>query len=419
MKPILVIGCGVIGLTTALELLRRGERVMLIDAAEHEGLGTSFANAGLLTPSMPDPWNAPGIHRHLFEYLVSSSSALKLRFTALPSLAIWGPKFLLNSRRAPYQAATRANFELAAYSLEILRELRRDHGLTFDALDHGTLKIFRSDQALAAALDVMLKLKAYGLEAAAVDGTALATIEPCLAPIQDQLVGGIFYPHDGSGDAHLFCRAAAQSIRELGGVFRFGSQVREIDTRRGHVRGVRLADGFIEADTLIVATGVASPALVSRFGAKLAIKPVKGYSMTYAAKADAPRPRVPVIDDAKHAAVTPLGSRLRVAGTAEFAGYDLRLDSKRLENLTRLFTEIYPQLADDETIASGTPWAGLRPVSADGMPYIGPAPIEGLWINSGHGHLGWTLAAGSARLLVDLMSGNKPVVDPAAFAITR
>jgi D-amino-acid dehydrogenase len=419
LKSHLIIGCGVIGLTTALELLRRGEQVTLIDAADHEGLGTSFANGGMLTPSMSDPWNSPGVHRHLLEYLVSSSSALKLRLGALPSLAFWGAKFLLNSRSAPYERATIANLELSTYSLSVLAELRRDHGLSYEQADRGTLKIFRSTEALETALGMSRMLERYGLVANALEPHEIVQIEPCLAPISQSLSGAIFYPGDAAGDAHLFCRAMTRTITDLGGVFHFGRRVRSIEADDGRVTGIHFEDGFLPASSVIVATGVTSPALTAKLGAKLAIKPVKGYSVTYDAREAGPMPRLPVIDDAYHACVTPLGSRLRVAGTAEFAGHNVRLDTKRVDNLTRLFKAIYPQAANDRTLATGKPWAGLRPVSADGRPYIGPAATRGLWINSGHGHLGWTLAAGSARLLVDLMASVKPALDPSQFAVAR
>jgi D-amino-acid dehydrogenase len=415
----LVIGCGVVGLTTALELLQRGQRVMLVDSAEHEGLGTSFANGGLLTPSMSDPWNSPGVHKHLLEYLVSSSSALKLRLVALPSLIRWGPQFLLNSRAAPHRTATLANLTLSNYSLAALKDLRARYGLSFDASDRGTLKFFRTIDALDASLRMTDLLKEHGLEARILDRDGTIALEPCLAPVRDQIMGAIYYPGDGSGDAHLFCRAVARTIAERGGEFRYGRPVRSIEICNRRVAGVRLGDETIPADQVIVAAGVMSPALVSRFGLKLAIKPVKGYSMTYTPDQRASMPGLPVIDDAYHTAITPLGPRIRVAGTAEFAGHNLSLDAKRLDNLARLVRAIYPQLATETMMATGKPWAGLRPVAADGRPYIGPGPISGLWINSGHGHLGWTLAAGSARLLADVMSGARPEIDPAPFAPHR
>lgn len=415
----LIIGAGLIGLTTALELLNRGQDVALIDSGQNEGLGTSFANGGLLTPSMSDPWNAPGVHRHLAEYLFSSSSAIKLRWSAIPSLLSWGPRFLLNSRPGRFRTAMGANYELGMYSLAILDELRRQLPLSFDASDKGTLKFFRSSRALDAAMDVTDQLRGYGLEANELSRDDTVRLEPCLAPIADQLVGAIHYPQDKSGDAHLFCRALADQIRTLGGTFHFGRDVRAIYVLGGKVTGVDLGDEILRADNVVVAAGTASPQLVGRLGARLAIKPVKGYSITYTPPAGQRLPAIPVIDDAYHAAITPLGTRLRSVGTAEFAGRDLHLDRKRIDNLTAFFTAIYPEIATPETLATGRPWAGLRPVAADGRPYIGATRMAGLWINSGHGHLGWTLAAGSARLLVDLMTGGRTEIAAEPYSVAR
>lgn len=419
MSEHLVIGGGVIGLTTALELLRRGQKVRLLDAAAGAGLGTSFANGGLLTPSMSDPWNAPGVHRHLVEYLVRSDSALKIRAGALPSLLTWGPRFLLNSRPARHNRTSLANLELSKYSLVVLDELRREYALEFDSSDAGSLKIFRSQEALDAALAITGLLAQNGLEARTLDRGGAVEVEPCLADIRDEIVGAIHYPGDAAGDAHLFCRAAASLVERLGGVIDYGRPVRAIDVRGGRVAGVRVDGESLSARSVVLAAGVASPRLASRLGPRLRIKPVKGYSITYELGAANRRPRLPVIDDAYHAAVTPLGSRLRVAGTAEFAGNDVRLDPKRIANLSRLIEAIFPGLVDARAKAGGKGWAGLRPVAADGRPYVGRGGVEGLWVNSGHGHLGWTMAAGSARMLGDLITGSRPEVDPAPFRVDR
>lgn len=419
MAHTLIIGCGVIGLTTALELLRRGETVTLVDSAEHEGLGTSFANGGLLTPSMSDPWNSPGAHRHLVEYLTRSSSALKLRWTALPSLIRWGPQFLLNSRPAPYRVATLANLELSTYSLAVLKDLQRDFHLSFDASERGSLKFFRTAKALEGALGVTDLLAGHGLEARILDADATVDLEPCLAPVRADIAGAIFFPGDASGDAHLFCRAVAAVVGRLGGTFHYGGAVRALDVRNGRVAGAWLGKTLLPADRVVVAAGVASPALVSKLGIRLAVKPAKGYSMTYARDPARAMPKLPVIDDGYHAAITPLGARIRVAGTAEFAGNDLRLDRRRVANLAALFKAVYPELAVPAVLSTGRPWAGLRPMAADGRPYIGATRISGLWINSGHSHLGWTLAAGSARLLADLMYRAKTDIDATPFAVGR
>jgi D-amino-acid dehydrogenase len=415
----LIIGAGLIGLTTALELLNRGHDVTLVDSEPYEGLGASFANGGLLTPSMSDPWNAPGIHRHLAEYLFSSSSALKVRWSAIPSLLSWGPRFLFNSRPSRYHVATAANYELGIYSLAILGELRDQLKLSFDASDSGTLKFFRSSRALDAAMDITNRLRDHGLEANELGRDGTIHLEPCLAPIAYQLVGAIHYPNDKSGDAHLFCRALANQIMKLGGKFYFGRNVHAIDVRDGKVIGVDLGGNVLQADNVVVAAGSASPNLVRKLGVQLAIKPVKGYSITYLPASRQRLPTIPVIDDAYHAAITPFGTRLRTVGTAEFAGRNLHLDRERVDNLTAFIKTVYPEIATAETLATGQPWAGLRPVAADGRPYIGATRTAGLWINSGHGHLGWTLAAGSARLLADLMYGGKTEIPAEPYSIAR
>lgn len=415
----LIIGAGVIGLTTALELLHRGQQVALIDTEQSEALGTSYANGGLLTPSMSDPWNTPGVHRHLAQYLFGSSSALKVRWRAIPSLLFWGPQFLLNSRPGPYRTATLANYELGIYSLAVLDALRDRLALSFDAADKGTLKFFRSSHALDAALRVTNALRDHGLEARELDRDDMVQLEPCLSPIADQLVGAIHYPQDKFGDALLFCQAIAKEIRKLGGAFHFGRNVRAIDVQGGKVVGVDLGDGALRADNVVIAAGTASPALAGKLGQRIAIKPVKGYSITYAPDPGHRLPAIPVIDDAYHAAITPLGTRLRAVGTAEFAGPNLHLDRERLDDLTAFIKAIYPEIATPETLGTGKPWAGLRPVAADGRPYIGATETPGLWVNSGHGHLGWTLAAGSARLLTDLMLGSTPEIAAEPYSVTR
>lgn len=415
----LIIGAGLIGLTTALELLRRGQQVTLIDSGQSESMGASFANGGLLTPSMSDPWNTPGVHRHLADYLFGSNSALKVRWGAIPSLLSWGPRFLWNSRPSRYHAATVANYELGIYSLAVLDELRDELALSFDASDRGTLKFFRSSPALDAAMRVSGHLRDYGLEANQLSRDETVSLEPCLTPIADQLVGAIHYPKDQSGDALRFGQSLADRIRKLGGTFHFGRDVRALKVRNGRAIGVDLGGDVLHADNIVVAAGTASPGLVGNLGVQLAIKPVKGYSITYAPAPELRLPAIPVIDDAYHAAITPLGTRLRSVGTAEFAGRNLHLDRERLDNLTAFIKAIYPEIATPDTLATGRPWAGLRPVAADGRPYIGAAGTPGLWINSGHGHLGWTLAAGSARLLADLMSGRQPEIPAKPYSIGR
>lgn len=420
LRDHIVIGGGLIGLTTAFELLRRGHDVLLIEAGDGVGLGTSFANGGLLTPSMADPWNAPGVHRNLLRYILRSDSALKLRLSAIPSLATWGPRFLVNSSPARHARATLANLDLARDSLEIVRAMQQEYRLDFDFSAVGTLKLFRSAKAMEGATAIVDILAKEGFESRALDAAAATEAEPCLEPIRDAIAGAIHYTQDATGDAYLFCKALAVLFEKLGGTICSRAPVQSVVRSGGRITGVRLRDEFLAARNVTIATGVSGPELASSFGVKLHVKPVKGYSITYQLSETAnERPRLAIVDDELHAAVTPLGSRLRVAGTAEFARFDRRLDQKRVDNLTQLVSAIFPGVMTETVRETAQPWAGLRPVSADGIPYIGAGPVKGLWINCGHGHLGWTLACGSARLLSDLIEGKKSAVDPLPYAVGR
>jgi D-amino-acid dehydrogenase len=222
-----------------------------------------------------------------------------------------------------------------------------------------------------------------------------------------------------SGDAYMFCQAIGRRIRELGGTFQFESEVRSVKVVNGAVAGVEVSGSFLAAKNVIIAAGTASPELARQIGARLAIKPVKGYSLTFTPEPGQRLPAIPVIDDANHTAVTPLGNRLRSVGTAEFAGSNLQLDRERLRNLAEFFKAVFPEIATRKTLDTGQPWAGLRPVAADGRPYIGATRTRGLWINSGHGHLGWTLATGSARLLADLIVGRQTKIAAEPYAVAR
>ncbi|MEZ5656335.1 MAG: FAD-dependent oxidoreductase [Sphingobium sp.] len=415
----LIIGAGVVGMATALEILGRGQSVHVIDSREHEGLGTSYANGGLLTPSMSDPWNTPGVHKHILEFILSSKSALKIRLGAIPSLMTWGPRFLLNSTPRRHEAATLANLALSIYSLKTLDDMRQTYSLDYEAVQAGSMKIFRSQESLDHAARLTDMLGAFGLCSEVADAARAIELEPSLYPIRDEVRGAIFYPHDGVGDAHLFCQAAGKAVRAMGGVMQFGHMVEALHTSGNRITSATVDGNKVLVNRVIVATGVASPALAAALGVRLRIKPVKGYSVTYRPGKSNRLPKMPVIDDAYHTAVTPIGDRLRAAGTAEFAGHDVQMDKRRVVGLANMMQEIFPEMMDKETLAAGTPWAGLRPVSADGRPYIGPGPQSNLWINSGHGHLGWTMAAGSARLLVDLIEGRRTEIDANPYRIDR
>lgn len=418
MPKTLIIGGGLLGLASAKALSDRGWEVEVLEAREDVGLEASYANGGLLTPSMSDPWNAPGVHKHLAASLFDQSSSMKLHVSAIPSLLSWGLGFLRHSSRQRHSEAVLSNYRLASYSVERTDEWRRELELKYQADSVGSLKVFRDRAAMAGSLELAESLRPLGLRLLVLNAEQTLETEPQLHAIRDQIVGSLHFPDDQSGDAYLFCRALKVKLEEAGVRVRTGMFVSGLRVEKERLVGLRTAGGDLKADSVVVASGVQTPALLKGSGISLPIAPAKGYSVTFSTEGQQ-LPRVPIIDDAMHAGITPLGNRLRAVGTAEFAGYDTRLHRVRIDNLVRLLKELYPQIAAEIDLEKAEAWAGLRPMSSDGKPFIGTSRIEGLYFNTGHGHLGWTKAAGSACLLADLMANRRPAIDEAPFRVHR
>ena len=413
----LVIGGGLLGISTAYYLGRRGWRVTVVERRHAPGLETSYANGALLSPSMPEPWNAPGCARVLLRSLGRRDAALQLRLKALPRLARWGIEFLRQSNPARYAQNTRNNLHLALHSRAALEALCAATRLEYGAAATGTLRVFRDPAALEAALEWAQRFRAAGLEHRPLSAQDTVALEPALAPIGPRLVGGIHYPLDAVGNAQMFCVALAEAARELGVEFHFGTAVRELRTDGGRVSAVLGDATRFTADHCVVAAGSYTPRLLRPIGVRLPVQPVKGYSLTFDRPPGDPPLRIPISDDDLNAVVVPLQNVLRVAGTAEFAGYDLSLPQVRVNNLAALVPQVLPRAGIDP--GEGRPWCGLRPMTPDGVPIIGVTRIGNLWVNTGHGPLGWTMAAGSGQLLADLMSGTPPGLDPEPYAPAR
>ena len=415
----LVIGGGLIGLTSAYVLQAMGESVTVLEANDGIGLESTYANGGLLTASMSDPWNAPGAVKQLVQSLVDPASAMKLRLKALPSLVCWGLHFLRHASAQRHRAATAANYQLAAYSIAKTQALREHLGLAYQASGVGALKLFRDKTAMAESLSIAQQLAPLGLVFQQLTAEGVIEQEPALRPIHKAIAGGLYFPDDESGDALLFCQALAGEFERIGGRIQTMTAVQGFGVAKQAVVGVETAQGFITAKRVVLSAGHQSPRLLKPTGQGLRIKPVKGYSLTLEIEdrllQAALRPRIPVIDDGLHAAATPLGTRLRLAGTAEFAGFDQRLDQRRIDNLWNLLQALYPLIYRHSDRCAALPWTGLRPVSADGKPFIGPSAVKGLYINAGHGHLGWTMAMGSAHVLAALIGGQTPAICPRPF----
>jgi D-amino-acid dehydrogenase len=410
-----VIGAGLIGVSTAYFLSLRGHEVTVIEREKGPGLETSFANGALVTPSMPEPWNAPGCWRILLSSLGRSDAPLQLRLRALPDLMRWGVEFLKNSSPERYRESTMRNLRLALFSLNALQNLRRQTCIEYGSTTGGSLKLFRSAETLNDAFSRADQLLAHGLKLRRLSREETVSLEPALAPIADQLAGSIHYVTDETGDAHRFCDALAKSAQQRGVTFFFGTKVSRLEIASGCVAAVQTDTQRVVAEQYVVAAGSYSTPLLRPLGLRLPVRPAKGYSVTF----DAPRSAltIPIVDDDMHAALVPVGNATRVAGTAEFAGFDLTLRPERIRNLTNLAQKILPKAGLDP--ATARPWCGLRPMSADGVPIIGATPISNLWLNTGHGHLGWTMAAGSGHLLAELLSGETPILAPQPYSLAR
>lgn len=412
---IVVVGAGLAGAASAYALARRGAGVTLIDRAEGAGQGASFANAGMLTPSMSDPWNAPGVWRDLLRWLGREDAPMLLRLRALPGLSLWGLQFLANSSRSAFERAIALNVRLGLFSIETMDAWRKEAAFDYDGACAGTMKIYRSEAAWREGVAKAETMAQLGVAFRGLDRDAMLAFEPALAPIADELAGAVHFPNDQSGDANKFAVGLSEASAARGVVCRWGETVRRLRLDGGAVTGVVLASGeTIPADAVVLATGAYAPALAAQAGVRLPIRPVKGYSITYPAEG-LTLPRLPIVDDVLHAALTPLGSRVRVAGTAEFTGFDDRLQPRRIDNLRGLLRQVLPAQAEELERRGGAAWTGFRPMHARGAPAIGRTARPGLYVNAGHGHLGWTLAAGSGEALARLMLGADDSFDLTPF----
>lgn len=419
---VLVLGGGVVGVTTAYQLAREGARVTLVDRQPDVALETSYANAGQISPGYAAPWAAPGVPLKALKWMFQRHAPLSLRPDGSLFQWQWLAQMLRNCTAERYAQNKARMVALAEYSRDQLRALRSEIDLPYDGRSLGTLQLFRTQAQLDNAQRDIRVLEEAGVAYELLQGQALQGAEPGLAHARSALAGGLRLPGDETGDCHRFTRELARHAAALGVQFRLGEEVAQWLTVRGQVCGVTLKGHgpqpgeVLRADRIVLAAGSWSRALLAPLGIDIPVYPVKGYSLTLPLQEASRGPVSTVLDETYKVAITRLGSRIRVGGMAELAGFDKALRPQRLATLAHVVDDLFPGAGP---LAQAQPWCGLRPMTPDGTPLVCATAQPRLFLNTGHGTLGWTMACGSARVLADLMTGRRPAVEPRGLSLSR
>ena len=413
---VLILGSGVIGVTSAYYLARAGHEVTVVDRQPEPALETSFANAGEVSPGYSSPWAGPGVPVKAVKWLLMKHGPLVIRPKLDPVMWVWLLKMLRNCTSARYAVNKSRMIPIAEYSRDCLRDLRRDIGIQYDERAQGTLQLFRYQQQLDGTAEDIAVLKQYGVPFEVLSREGCIAVEPALSGVKEKFAGGLRLPQDETGDCHMFTQALAKHAEALGVRFMFNTGIDRIVTDGGRVSGVATSAGLLQADAYVLALGSYSSRMAAPLGISLPVYPVKGYSITVPIKDASGAPESTVMDESYKVAITRLGNRIRVGGTAEISGFSTRLYDARRATLDHSLTDLFPRGGD---LAKATFWSGLRPMTPDGPPVIGPTQYANLHLNTGHGTLGWTMSCGSGRVLADMLSGKKPEVDVSALNVDR
>ncbi|MGH6707899.1 MAG: D-amino acid dehydrogenase [Bradyrhizobium sp.] len=413
---VLILGSGVIGVTSAYYLAKAGHEVTVVDRQPKPALETSFANAGEVSPGYSSPWAGPGVPVKAIKWLLMKHGPLVVRPKVDPVMWIWLLKMLRNCTSERYAVNKRRMIPIAEYSRDSLRALRGEIGIRYDERERGTLQLFRYASQLDHTADDIAVLKQYGVPFEVLDRAGCIAAEPALSGVADKVAGGLRLPQDETGDCHMFTQALALEAEKLGVRFAFNVGIDGLIADATRVTGVATSTGVLQADAYIVALGSWSPRLLRPLGISLPVYPVKGYSITVPISDPDGAPVSTVMDESYKVAITRLGDRIRVGGTAEISGYSTKLYPARRATLDHSLTDLFPRGGD---IGKATFWSGLRPMTPDGPPVIGPTRYSNLHLNTGHGTLGWTMACGSGKVIADMLSGRKPDIDVSELALTR
>ena len=413
---VLVLGSGVIGTASAYYLARQGFEVMVVDRQQAPAMETSFANAGQVSPGYASPWAAPGVPLKAMKWLLQKHAPLAIKATADIDQYLWMAQMLRNCTASRYAVNKERMVRLSEYSRDCLDELRAETGIAYEGRRLGTTQLFRTQAQLDNAAKDIAVLQQSGVPYELLDRAGIARVEPALAAVTDKLAGALRLPNDQTGDCQMFTHKLADMAKALGVEFRFGQNIQRLDFAGDRINGVWI-DGKLEtADRYVLALGSFSPQLLKPLGVRAPVYPLKGYSLTVPITDAAMAPTSTILDETYKVAITRFDDRIRVGGMAEISGFDLGLNPRRRETLEMITADLYPQGGD---LSQAEFWTGLRPATPDGTPIVGATSFRNLFLNTGHGTLGWTMACGSGRFLADLIGKKRPQISAEGLDISR
>lgn len=412
---VIVLGSGVIGTTAAYYLARGGAEVTVIDRAKGPAEETSLANAGQVSPGYSTPWAAPGIPWKAIKWMVRRHSPLAIRLDGTLFQLRWMAEMLRNCSAERYAINKERMMRLAEYSRSCLQQLRWETGIQYEQRAGGTLQLFRTQEQIDSVQRDIKVLGECGVPYELLTREELALVEPSLTQARDRLAGGLRLPKDETGDCHLFSNQLATIAQGMGVEFRFDQRIQRLIDCGGRILGVRVGDRLLTADYFVVALGSYSREMLLPLALDLPVYPVKGYSLTLPLLDPEFAPKSTVLDETYKIAVTRFDNRIRVGGMAELCGFDLRLDQRRRATLQFVVNDLFP----GGDVSRGSFWTGLRPMTPDSTPVVGTTPYPNLFLSTGHGTLGWTMACGSGKVIADMVTGRRPEISVEGLGIAR
>ena len=413
---VLVLGSGVIGVTNAWYLAKEGHEVTVVDRQPEAALETSYGNAGMISPGYAMPWAAPGVPIKAMKWMMQDLAPLAIQPKLDSSMYIWMSKMLRNCSEAAYAVNKERMLRIAEYSRDCFVDLRKEIDIDYEQRTGGTLQLFRTQKQLDSAAKDMAILKECDVPFEALDTAGCVKAEPALAYVNEKIVGGLRLPGDETGDCFKFTNALAEECKKMGVKFKMKTDILNINTDGGEVVNVSTSRGKMTSDAYLVALGSYSTLMLSKIGLKVPVYPIKGYSLTLPIIDPSKAPTSTIMDETYKVAVTRFDDRIRVGGTAEIASYNKELEEKRRANVEFVVNDLFPGGGDIEQAEF---WTGLRPMTPDGTPILGETNISNLFLNTGHGTLGWTMSLGSGKYVADVISQKTPDIDSEGLSVAR